>query len=378
MHIAFFTTLDHAPWGGSEVLWVNTALYLADKGIAVSCFVPRWSQEPAHIQQLKLKGIKVYYYKNTGQRRWHNISSRLMRKAGFRTSFFETLMNAKPDYVFFSQGHSYDLGYFPDEMISELLQSNLRYSIICQNNTDYSFIPPAAVRKKVDLLYQKAHKVLFVSKRNRDTAVLHLCRDYPNLEVISNSLNLTKETIRKLSFPPTEIIRFASVANLKCSHKGQNILLHVLSQLKWKERSWQFHLYGKGEDENYLRELSEFLGLTDRVFFHGHTDSIEDVWTHNHMLLLASFGEGLPLALQEAMLLGRAAVVTDVGGNSELVKDMDTGFLANGTTFSALDDAIERAWYNRSEWEEMGKRAHDLALSVVCLEPEEHLYQLAK
>lgn len=378
MRIAFFTTLDHAPWGGSEVLWTKTALYFASKGVDVSCYVPRWKEDPLHIQQLKAAGITVHYYKLAEQTRWERLTSAFMKKAGLGASYFHTLVKERPDYVFFSQGHSYDLGYFPEAMMQEILASSLRYSIICQNNTDYSFIPPSAVRTRVDQLYRKAHKVLFVSERNRDAAILHLCKLYSNFRVISNSLSISKDSIRELPYPSAETIHFASVANLKCSHKGQNLLLHVLSQPQWKDRNWQLHLYGKGEDEAYLRSLVLFLGLTDKVFFHGHTDSIEDVWITNHILLLASFGEGMPLALQEAMLLGRTAVVTDAGGNSELVKDMVTGFLAKGTTFSAVDEALEKAWERRLDWETMGKRAHTFARSRICLEPEEQLYLLTR
>jgi glycosyltransferase involved in cell wall biosynthesis len=50
---------------------------------------------------------------------------------------------------------------------------------------------------------------------------------------------------------------------------------------------------------------------------------------------MASSGEGKPLALTEAMLCGRPAVVTDVGGNAELVSDRVTGFV----TQSALAPA---------------------------------------
>ena len=75
---------------------------------------------------------------------------------------------------------------------------------------------------------------------------------------------------------------------------------------------------------------------------------------------MASSGEGKPLALAEAMLCGRPAVVTDVGGNAELVNDSVTGFVAQSATLAGVRDALERSWVRRNSWAEMGARAHDL------------------
>ena len=54
------------------------------------------------------------------------------------------------------------------------------------------------------------------------------------------------------------------------------------------------------------------------VHFRGHVNDIRAIWEQNHLLVLPSRYEGLPLALVEAMWCGRPAVVTDVGGNAEL------------------------------------------------------------
>src|SRR5262249_50251205 len=73
---------------------------------------------------------------------------------------------------------------------------------------------------------------------------------------------------------------------------------------------------------------------------------------------MASSGEGKTLALTEAMLCGRPAVVTDVGGNAELVCDGVTGFVAQSATPGDVRDALERSWVERKSWEEIGARAH--------------------
>ena len=55
--------------------------------------------------------------------------------------------------------------------------------------------------------------------------------------------------------------------------------------------------------------------------------------------MMCSAAEGKPLALTEAMVCGRPAVVTDVGGNAELIEDGITGFVAE----SAMRELVGRS-----------------------------------
>jgi glycosyltransferase involved in cell wall biosynthesis len=93
------------------------------------------------------------------------------------------------------------------------------------------------------------------------------------------------------------------------------------------------------------------------VRFRGQVSNIEEIWKENHLLVLPSRYEGLPLALVEAMWCGRPAVVTDVGGNAELCTDGETGFVASAATVSSVGEALERAWQQRSSWQDLGKAA---------------------
>ena len=65
----------------------------------------------------------------------------------------------------------------------------------------------------------------------------------------------------------------------------------------------------------------------------------------------------MPLTLVEAMLCGRPCIATDVGGTSELIRDGINGFLAKAPTVELLDEAMNRAWDNRSRLKEMGETA---------------------
>jgi glycosyltransferase involved in cell wall biosynthesis len=69
----------------------------------------------------------------------------------------------------------------------------------------------------------------------------------------------------------------------------------------------------------------------------------------------------MPLALVEAMLCGRPAVVTDVADHAEIVRDRLTGFIAKAPTVACFRAALEAMWARRAELDSMGKAA---ALSI--------------
>ena len=75
------------------------------------------------------------------------------------------------------------------------------------------------------------------------------------------------------------------------------------------------------------------------------------------------------MTLVEAMLCGRPAIVTDVGGNREVVDDQVTGFLAAAAAESDIDDAFEKAWDRRDDWRAMGQLAAKRIRELVPADP---------
>jgi len=103
---------------------------------------------------------------------------------------------------------------------------------------------------------------------------------------------------------------------------------------------------------------------------------VRSIWAENQLLVLPSRSEGTPLALVEAMICGRPAVVTDAGGNVEWVDEPDTGFVAAAATVRSLGAALERAWQAQGQWPEIGTRARARALRQYDPSPERTLLNL--
>jgi glycosyltransferase involved in cell wall biosynthesis len=153
----------------------------------------------------------------------------------------------------------------------------------------------------------------------------------------------------------------ASVGRFYTGHKGQDVLLEALSDPIWRQRNWKLRLFGSGEEKAYIESLIPYFGLSDHVEIGGHVPDVRAIWKNHHLMLMPSRVEGTPLALVEAMLCGRAALVTDIAGHLEWIDEGETGFVAEAPSAHSLHRALERAWENRQHWREMGLAAHEAA-----------------
>jgi glycosyltransferase involved in cell wall biosynthesis len=223
-------------------------------------------------------------------------------------------------------------------------------------------------------VFTQARHVVFVSNKNYRTAERQISCRLANAGVVFNPLNIKNGDA--LPFPGKEKRSFACVARMDCSFKGQDILFQVLGDKQWKDRDWELNLYGAGPDEAYLKDLAALYGLSDRIHFRGHVDDIEKVWVVNHIQLMPSISEGTPLALVEAMLCGRPAVVTDVGGNAEMITEGVTGFIAEAASPCSFGKAMEKAWLHAGDWEEYGINAHQYVKKNVDFQPWQTLLGL--
>jgi glycosyltransferase involved in cell wall biosynthesis len=122
------------------------------------------------------------------------------------------------------------------------------------------------------------------------------------------------------------------------------------------------------ENRDGLERLAQRLRLADRVVFEGHVADVEKIWSLNHVLVMPSRIEGLPLAVIEAMLCGRPVVATDVAG-AEVVEYGVTGFLAGAPTVGCVGDALERFWVRREEAREIGAAAAQSIRRLVPPDP---------
>lgn len=101
-------------------------------------------------------------------------------------------------------------------------------------------------------------------------------------------------------------------------------------------------LVGDGPERASLQALAEGLGIASRVRFLGHSDEVRSELAAFDVFALPSRNEGMSNTLLEAMAASLAVVVSDVGGNLEIVRDGIDGLSFPNGDQEALAQCLSR------------------------------------
>ncbi|OGT31933.1 MAG: hypothetical protein A2W28_04490 [Gammaproteobacteria bacterium RBG_16_51_14] len=124
--------------------------------------------------------------------------------------------------------------------------------------------------------------------------------------------------------------------------KGYDLLIKAFRQVVTVVPDAVLLIGGEGEERSRLDDLIKSSGLQENVRLPGLVSEIHEVLASCDLYVNSSRWEGLPMTLLEAIAHGRAIVATDVGGNSEVVRDGVTGILVPPDDPDRLAGAIIR------------------------------------
>lgn len=188
--------------------------------------------------------------------------------------------------------------------------------------------------------------------------------------VIPNAVNAEKfqfntpsdEVLRaKLGLEGATVLGFAGSFY---AYEGLDLLLEAAALLLPKHPELYVLMVGGGPQDAALKELTEKLGLTERVIFTGRVPHSEVQHYYNLIDILAYPRKPMrltelvtPLKPLEAMAQGRMFVASNVGGHRELIRHGETGFLFEAGNPQALADEVETLLSRRAEWDKLKQQA---------------------
>lgn len=171
------------------------------------------------------------------------------------------------------------------------------------------------------IIWNKAAYIIAVSEFSRSLSL----QSYPvDIEVIPNGIS------REIVFPnlpievndPVRIVfagRFVPQKNLK----------QIINSLeKIKDLNWRCRLIGDGAEREVIESLIREKGLKEKIDLPGWLapEEVTEAFRNSDILFLPSLTEGLPIVGIQAMASGLAMVVSNAGGNPELVESGKNGF----------------------------------------------------
>lgn len=206
-----------------------------------------------------------------------------------------------------------------------------------------------------------ADSIVSVSEQLKRDLVTHIGLSPKRIEVLHNGVDLARfgasipsaAERQALGIGPGEIVvgsvgRLAAVKNygllLRAAAATPHPGLHVV-------------LVGDGPERPALAELAEQLGIDSRVHLLGHRDDVGRLLGMFDLFVLPSLSEGMSNTLLEAMAHGVTPLVSDVGGNTEIVQHGQTGLVFESGNEAMLAGQIARLCADQTSREQLGAAA---------------------
>lgn len=143
--------------------------------------------------------------------------------------------------------------------------------------------------------------------------------------------------------------------------KGLDFLLNAMIKL---EQSTTLDIIGDGVQRQDLEQLSEELGLQDRVVFHGKIahEKVEKYYQSSKILIVPSrWPEPFGMVGLEAMRHGLPVIAFDVGGIPEWLTDNKNGLLVKAGDVDGLANVVTSLLANEKQYEAFSAAAYKTA-----------------
>ncbi|NJD57600.1 MAG: glycosyltransferase [Nitrospirae bacterium] len=211
-------------------------------------------------------------------------------------------------------------------------------------------------------------KIVCISEEAR-RSLLDIEKHQPDkVVVIRNGLNTERFTAgSNVLRDRRNMKKRVAIVGRFTEQKGHIYFVEAISQIIRSYQDVEFVFVGDGPlrsmieakvDERYLRDFCHFLGVRS---------DMDQLFPSFDMFVLSSLWEGLPISLLEAQYFGVASVVTDVGGNAEVVQNDYNGLLVPPRDAGALATAILRVLNDdllREKYSSNGRKVIEQRFSI--------------
>ena len=341
--------IDDASIGGGQIHVLLLSKYLQSMNIEVAIATEStgWL-----VHQANILDIPVYPIDISNKITWRALKSiyRLLEfqdfdvihthggTAGFWGRLGSKILQRKSKIIHSYHGLHY-LNIFQDRRIRQKLKNalfktidqlilNITDQIICVCISDY--------KKAINA------KVTSPSK----TSIINY-----GIEIDKFSHALNKETSRKIfDITPTEFI-FGNVGRLH-EQKGHKYLLKAFAKVSNRAR---LLIIGDGELKDELIKLADDLQISDRIVFLGARSDVHEFLSAINVFIMPSLWEGQPIALLEALAMGKPCIVSDVDGISEVITNNVNGYLVKPKDIAGLTQAMNQAIDNPEILQKLAK-----------------------
>lgn len=204
-----------------------------------------------------------------------------------------------------------------------------------------------------------AKRIIVLSDTEKDRVSMVFPKYSRPIDVVENAVQLDDiPNLSKVAFNLKQL-KLIFLGRI-CESKGVEDLAEALEHIHDSGLDFMFNLYGQGElQESIIQRLQS--SLNDKFQYHGivrNDDKWEALNKNDVFLLPSRHGEGLPIALLEAMAVGKIVVATDDASIGVVLKDGYNGFIVDKYSPQSIVDVIQKiSNFDRIEIQDIQKNA---------------------
>lgn len=203
-------------------------------------------------------------------------------------------------------------------------------------------------RKYVNpLLSMFTHRMTAISAATKQALVDYEWLKGDKIDVIYNGihgLETNDADIQNLkstlSIDSSSLI-FGTIARLD-PIKNHEMMLNAFAKVLKTSPNCILVIVGDGELMDDLQSQASSLKISQQIRFTGYITYPKEYLGMFDVFLLSSFSEGTSMTLLEAMSLNKPCVVTDAGGNKEIIVHEETGLVTDNDNMDQFANAMLR------------------------------------
>ncbi len=206
------------------------------------------------------------------------------------------------------------------------------------------------------LCVRVSNKVTAVSETIKNILIEQFPGHRDKIVTISNGIGQQFLEVERKNQEHSPVI-FTTAGSLT-PQKGMHIILQAMGIIKNKF-DVKLNLLGDGPDMDTLRSLARELGIHEKVSFFGDVphSQMPSYLEAGHVFILASFSEGRPNVILEAMATGMPIIASDIAGVKELISDSETGLLFKTGDAQDLASQMEHVVHDIDLQKKIGQAA---------------------
>ena len=311
-------------WGGTELHILNLSEQLRLRGydVTVACRPGRWVEERATAMGLPTVPIRVMR-----QGDWQDYG----RLRAF-------LLEKKPDVVHVHWSLDMVVPGFAAKFAGvpvRVLSRHMPYPF--KNRFGTALYSRVLFTRIVTVSDSVRQTLLRCGVPNDKIEVIH---HGTNVEAFAKTTEDRRDVRRALDIPEDSVA--VGIVGRIAPEKGHAVLLEAFGKVH-DRYPLSLVIVGNGPDEQLIRDQAAKMGLTDKVFFTGFRDDVNNVINALDVVTVPStWNEPCSAVVQQGMALSKPIIGTRAGGTPEMVLDDETGFLVPPSDPDALADALAR------------------------------------